>query len=159
MESLDQKETGDEKVTAPFRSLTPQNHNRAPAGSGGGRQAFFGAPAEAQRSGFGGERRSKEAGEVFADLGRKRSKADFATTRAHFWRSGRKSTSRTDNSRKGGASVSPAGASRPYTCRFPHRRAGYFLSRKRKYPKSAHRGRTPYAPPAQLHCALLFPAS
>ena len=36
MESLDQKETGDEKVTAPFRSLTPQNHNRAPAGSGGG---------------------------------------------------------------------------------------------------------------------------
>ena len=36
MESLDQKETGDEKVTAPFRSLTPQNHNRAPAGIGGG---------------------------------------------------------------------------------------------------------------------------
>ena len=35
MESLDQKETGDEKVTAPSRSLTPQKDNRAPTGSGG----------------------------------------------------------------------------------------------------------------------------
>ena len=32
-----------------------------------------GIPAEAQRSGFGGGRRSKGAGEVFADFGRKRS--------------------------------------------------------------------------------------
>ena len=31
-----------------------------------------GAPAEAQRSGFGGERRSKGAGGVFAAFGRKR---------------------------------------------------------------------------------------
>ncbi len=33
-------------------------------GSGG---EYVGAPAEAQRSGFGGERRSDEAGELFAD--------------------------------------------------------------------------------------------
>ena len=43
-------------------------------------------------------------------------------------------------------------------CRFSHRRARYFLLRKRKYPKSAHRGRTPYVPPAQLGRVFLFPA-
>ena len=41
---------------------------------------LIGAPAGAQRSGSGGERRSKGAGAVFA-AGRKRSLADFATTR------------------------------------------------------------------------------
>ena len=45
-----------------------------------GKTEKMGAPAEAQRSGFGGERRSKGAGEVFVALGRKRNKADFATT-------------------------------------------------------------------------------
>ena len=41
----------------------------------------MGPPPKPSVSGFGGERRSKEAGKVFAVLGRKRSQADFATTR------------------------------------------------------------------------------
>ena len=47
----------------------------------------------------------------------------------------------------------------PLDCRFSHRRARYFLLHQRKYPKSVSRGRAPWIPPAQLHCALLFPAS
>ncbi len=47
----------------------------------------------------------------------------------------------------------------PMACRVPPRQAGYFLLHQRKYPKSVSRGRTPWIPPAQLHCVLLFPAS
>lgn len=43
-------------------------------------QKLLGAPAETQRSGFGGERRSKGAGEDLAER-RGQSQADFATTR------------------------------------------------------------------------------
>ena len=38
----------------------------------------------------------------------------------------------------------------PVACRVPPRQAGYFLLHQRKYPKSVHRGRTPYVPPCSV---------
>ena len=51
------------------------------AGQSADQEELVGAPAGAQQSGSGGERRSKGAGVAFADR-QKRSQADFATTRA-----------------------------------------------------------------------------
>ena len=62
---------------APLEVQTPRFEHQMQAPVGGVedcrvRRQKNGAPAEAQRSGFGGERRSKGAGGVFAAFGRKR---------------------------------------------------------------------------------------